>query len=191
MPNILIVGDSFAAHDPRGWACQLGQEFNVTNLASNGASQYRLLKTVLDTDLDPFDSVVVVHTSPNRIYIEKNPYYQGSQTHPNCDLIYEDIRSRLPDKFATHVAWWFEHVFDLEQAQHMHELLCERIKQLLSHKPAIHMSFFEIGHIPGIEILHDTWKQNPGIINHMDKIGNQLVAEFVQNQLKLHQQRTL
>lgn len=186
MPNVFIVGDSFAAHDPRGWTCQLGQEFAITNLASNGSSQYRLLKTVIDTDLDPFDSVVVVHTSPNRIYIEQNPYYKNSGTHANCDLIYEDIRSRLPDKFATHVTWWFENVFDLKQAHDMHELLCERIIQLVSHKPAIHMSFFEIGHIPGIEILHGTWQQNTGKTNHMNETGNRLVAEFVKNQLKLH-----
>jgi len=191
LPKVLIVGDSFAAHNSRGWTCQLGKDFEVTNLASNGASQYRVLKAVLETDLDQFDFVIVVYTSPNRIYIEKNPYYQDSKTHADCDLIYEDIRSRRPDSFAEHVSWWFENVFDLEQANHMHQLMCEKIKTLLLDKSALHMTFFELGHIGNIEILHQIWKEHPGTINHLNETGNRLVAEFVKNQLQLQQQRTL
>jgi hypothetical protein len=191
LSKVLIVGDSFAAHNAQGWTCQLGKDFEVTNLASNGASQYRVLKHVLETDLDQFDFVIVVHTSPNRIYVEKNPYYQNSKTHPDCDLIYEDVRSRKPDVFAEHVTWWFENVFDLEQARYMHQLMCEKIKTLLLDKTTLHMTFFELGHIGNIEILHHVWKEHPGKINHLDEIGNRLVAEFVRNQLQLLQQRTL
>lgn len=145
----------------------------------------------METNLDQFDFVIVTHTSPNRIYIEKNPYYQKSQTHAKCDLIYEDIRSRLPDSFAQHVTWWFENVFDLDQAQHLHALICEQIKVLLSSKSTLHMSFFKIGYIDGIKILHDIWQDNPGTVNHMNQVGNQMVAEFVKHQLQLNKQRTL
>ena len=191
MSRILIIGDSFAAHHPQGWTCQLGNDHEVTNLASNGASQYRLFRTVTQTNLDGFDFVVVGHTSPNRIYVEKNPYYQQSQTHHNCDLIYEDMRSKLPDSFAGHVTWWFENVFDLEQAKHTHELLCDKIKALVAHKPVLHVSFFEIGYIADIKILHHIWNNHPGTINHLDETGNQLVAKFVKDQVKLYKQRTL
>lgn len=191
MLKVLIVGDSFASYNPQGWTCQLGKEFEVTNLASNGASQYRLWQTITAIDFDKFDFVIVVHTSPNRIYIEKNPYYQNSTTYSNCDLIYEDIRSRRPDSFAEHVTWWFENVFDLEQARQLHALMCEKIKILLFDKSALHMTFFELDHIDDIVILHQVWKNHPGTINHLNENGNRLVAEFVKNQLKLLQQRTL
>ena len=191
MPKVLIFGDSFASHDPNGWTCHLGEDFEVTNLASNGASQYRLLKNVLDTNLDQIDFVIVVHTSPNRIYIEKNPYYQDSNTHFNCDLIYEDIRSRKPNIFAQHVTWWFENIFDLDQANYMHRLMCEKIKCVLSGKSALHMSFFELDRIDNVKILHHIWKKYPGINNHLNETGNRLVAEFVKNKLTLLQTRTV
>ena len=187
MPKVLIVGDSFATQEPKGWTWQLGKEFEITNLASAGSSQYRVLKNVLEIDLDHFDFVIVVHTSPNRIYVETNPYYKDSKTHPDCDLIYEDIRSKRPDIFAEHVTWWFEHVFDLEQAKYMHQLICEKIRCLLIGKYALHMTFFELEHIGNIEILHHIWKEHPGSINHLNETGNRLVAEFVRNKLYLQQ----
>jgi hypothetical protein len=185
MYKILVVGDSFASYHQDSWTAKLGQEYQVDNFAINGASEYRILNVIQSSQLKEYDAVIVTHTSPNRIYIEKNPYYQISLSHPQCDLIYEDMRSRLPDHFAKQVVWWFENVFDLEQAKQIHCLLIEKIKTILKHKPCIHVSFFDLDCIPEMINLHHIWKSHPGSVNHLDQIGNRMVAETMQTQLKL------
>ena len=185
MYKILVVGDSFASYHPDSWTANLGQEYQVDNFAINGTSEYRLLQVIQASQLDKYDAVIVAHTSPNRIYIEKNPYYQNSSSHPHCDLIYEDIRSRVPDHFAKQIVWWFENVFDLEHAKEIHCLLIEKIKNILKHKSCIHVSFFDLDCIPEMIIMHHIWRSYPGNVNHMNQIGNKMVAEIIQTQLKL------
>jgi len=181
--KILIVGDSFASYHRDSWTCHLGNNFLVDNLAANGSSEYRILKTIGQLDISKYNCMIVVHTSPNRIYIEKNPYYEKSATHPKCDLIYEDVCSRKPDKFAENVSWWFENVFDLEHANTVHNLLINHIINQTHAIPALHISFFDNNHNL-LYNLHSIWKKYPGDVNHLSNKGNQQVAEFIRDKLK-------
>ncbi len=178
--RLLIIGDSFSASTAaEGWN-NLIDHYQVDNLSTCGSSEYRLIKILDQTNTDKFDKIIFVHTSPYRIYVKENPYYVNSDTHKNCDLLYADIESYLPDEFAQHVSWWFEHVFDLDQANFIHkrsiDYVIEKIPQ------ALHLTFFDYNH-DRVFNLHKVWKNNLGSINHMNKRGNQQVVDFVNQHL--------
>lgn len=183
-PQLLIVGDSFSAvkNNKQSWACQL-DEFDVTNLSAAGCSEYRILLQLKSVNLSDFDLVVVVHTSPNRIYIDQNPLHPKSKTHYNCDLIYQDVLAQPVSKFRDNVVWWFENVFDLEYATTVHDLMINHIVDLTQNISSLHLSFFDNNH-NSLYNLHNIWKKYPGDINHLSTKGNQQVAEFIRNKLK-------
>jgi hypothetical protein len=179
LPRLLIVGDSFSADvGQQSWTKKL-PGFAVTNLSTNGSSEYRIFKKLVNTDLKEFEYVIIVHTSPYRIYIEHNPLHLDSLTHQECDLLYQDIKSADLTKFTQNVAWYFENVFDLEQANIIHNLLIEKIVTLTTNHHALHLSFFKDEKNDNITNLSSIWKQHSGSINHMDEIGNDKVAILI------------
>ena len=182
-PKLLVVGDSFSANlSSLAWQ-NLLDEYTVINLSSAGSSEYRILKKLLATDLDLYSATIVVHTSPNRIYVEHNPLHQSSFTHQHCDLIYQDVVARRPDPWADRAAWWFENVFDVDYAYFMHKLMIDRSVEYTRDRRALHLTFFELEHTPSLISLHDIWKQHPGSINHLSELGNQLVADLIKQKL--------
>lgn len=183
MHDILIVGDSFSNSTHQdSWTEKLNAN-HVHNISSNGSSQYRIWKKLSQCDIDRYSAILLVHTSPNRIYIQNNPLHLDSLTHQNCDLIYADVQDKLPDEFAQHVAWWFKNVFDLDHANDIHDLLIDSCHRMTAHKNALHISFFDLGS-SAVDFSH-FWKQYPGSINHMDRQGNDLVAQEINNMLEL------
>lgn len=177
--KLLIIGDSFSASTHAdSWTNLLG-DYEVTNLSMSGSSEYRLVKQLNDTDITDHQ-VIFVHTSANRIYVETNPYHVDSDTHKYCDLIFQDIHAKLPDPYAEKIVWWFENIFDLEQAEFLHRLLINSSMQKIPQ--ALHLTFFDYTY-PGVHNLHQLWQRNPGNINHMDRRGNQSAAEFIRTHL--------
>jgi len=180
--KLLIVGDSFSANTgDLSWTTQL--DYQVTNLSAAGSSEYRILKSLQTQNCSKFDRIIIVHTSPNRIYVPFNPLHQNTNTHKNCDLIYQDVKSLADTQpFAKNVAWWFENIFDLDTAMDMHQLIVDKIIDLTTGNKCLHLSFFDIDH-PMIYNLHRIWKKRPGDINHLSLQGNLEVAQFVRNNL--------
>jgi len=177
--RLLIVGDSFAANSQQFCWTKLLPEFAVTNLSTNGSSEYRIFKKLVETDLTQFSHIIVVHTSPYRIYIDDNPLHLVSETHRTCDLIYQDVKSASPTTFTQNIVWYFENVFDLEQADAIHDMIVEKIVKLTSAHQTLHLSFFEDEKNNNIINLNSIWKKHPGSINHLDNIGNEKVANFI------------
>ncbi len=174
--RIAVAGDSFSEDKgPDSWTTRL----HVTNFSQRGISQYRLYQQVCQIPQKQFDVVLVVHTSPYRIYCNHN------QLHTNppynyCDLIYSDV-SAHDSQFAKNVAWYFENVFDLDQANFYHRLTVNAIKQQLW-IPSLHFTFFD-GTVDGVTSLHHIWQQYPGSINHLSPEGNALVLDWVSSML--------
>jgi len=174
--KLLIAGDSFSTDDGAdSWANQLGCP--TVNISVRGVSEYRIYQKIKNCDFSQYDFAIVCHTSSTRIHIPKNPYYDNHSTHPECDLLYADMRSRLPDQFAKNVVWWFENVFDTESADFVHELIVEKIKSIIP-IPCLHITFFK-SQIPNVLNLSHIWKSNSGKINHLNKTGNQLITKLI------------
>lgn len=171
MAKILICGDSFACHNPDSWCEMLSSEHHVTNLSQAGASEYRIWSQWISADLSLYDAAIVCHTSANRIYSPTNFFHDASPTHSNCDLIYQDVKARAGQSEADHVIWWFENVFDVDQAAFYHMLLLEHWIKLPVAIPVIHVSFFDYD-MPGLHCWHTLWQSRKGTVNHMDLTGN-------------------
>ena len=178
--NLLIIGDSFSSNDCSDSWPTLLTNCKITNLSSNGSSEYRIFKKLINTDLTSFSHVIIVHSSPYRIYIEDNPLHLDSQTHRNCDLIYQDIKSSDKTTFTKNIAWYFENVFNLEQADAVHDMMIDKIVNLTAAHQTLHLSFFEDEKNPNITNLNYIWKKHPGTVNHLDKIGNKKVANLIE-----------
>lgn len=178
--KILLIGDSFASSNHLDSWINLLPHCNLVNLSSNGSSEYRIFKKLVKIDLTLFSHIIIVHTSPYRIYIDHNPLHLTSLTHQDCDLLYQDIKHADPTEFTQNVKWYFENVFDLDQANTIHNLLIEKIVDLTMPYQSLHLSFFEDEKNTNINNLNVIWKKNPGLINHLDKNGNKKVAKFIE-----------
>ena len=181
MTNLLIIGDSFAANKTKdSWTKNL--HLPPYNLSTNGSSEYRIWKKICDTDLTQYNIAIIVHTSPNRIYTRDNHIYPADHSHAHSDLIYTDVENKHGNSYADGAIWWFKNVFDIEHAEDMHRLLvADCVKRVTI--PCIHLTFFDLD-LENVITFHKIWQSQPGIINHMNEDGNNIVAKKVDSMLK-------
>ena len=61
--NVLIAGDSFAAEWPgsNGWVKLLAKNYDVTNVAQAGVSEYKILQQIKNANLNKYDLVMICH----------------------------------------------------------------------------------------------------------------------------------
>lgn len=182
MNHILIVGDSFCAPsvDSGAWTNRLSDHYRITNLGQNGIGQYKIHQQLVSTDIKQFVHIVMLVTSPYRIHTEINPFYAVDHTtHPNCDLIYEDVKNK-PNSFERDaISWWFEKVLDLEYAKFIHESIILRDRAYINDAmcTVTPITFFPNLSITGVNDFSDIWQAHPGCVNHMSTKGHQKVVE--------------
>lgn len=188
--KLLICGDSFAAdwtvkYSGHGWPNMLAQDFAVTNLAQAGCGEYKIYQQLTSANLNAFDQIIVSHTSPNRIFVERHPVHAGDPLQHTSDLIYTDLVEHCKeDPSLQSIVDYFERFFDLTHAQFMHRLICAEIDQLLqqSQVPVLHIT-----NIPwqGLyefkNALHFDWvfDRHRGTMNHYSNQGNRIVYEKI------------
>lgn len=184
MKKILICGDSFAAdwtvkYPGEGWPNLLAKEYDVTNLAQAGCSEYKIYKQLLSANLNSFDHIIVFHTSPNRIYTSHHPIHYKDPLHSNSDLIYSDIKEHCKtNEELIPLIEYFEHHFDIEYAIFTHNLICKSIDEMLSSYKVIHATGFDYSKLYAFPNLLDysnlANKKNVGL-NHFDEDSNNRV----------------
>ena len=190
--KILICGDSFAAdytvkYQGEGWPNKLAKIHNVKNVAQAGCSEYKILLQLQNEDLSKFDTVIVSHTSPFRIYVKEHPVHLSDKLHKNCDLIYSDIKehSKTDNKLLSLVDF-FENYFDTDYAKFTHNLICKEIDIILNNHKVIHVTNIDYGdlyqfeHMINFELL---FKTNRGIMNHYDEQGNTIIYNQIVERL--------
>lgn len=181
MQKILICGDSFAAdwsseyQEYLGWPNLLATKMRVENRAQAGCSEYKIYRQI-DQGVKGFDAVIVCHTSPYRIPVEKHPLH-GTGLHANSDLIYNDIQDRLP--FA---AEFFERCFWPDHALFVHECTLEQEQRLLGDTRCLHITMTKwdgLIHPRDFINFEKIFYKHKGIINHLSQKGNSLVFERI------------
>lgn len=175
---IWIFGDSFSANrSPESWTELLSVDYEVTNLASNGSSEYRIWKNYQKTKykISDSDTVIFCHTSHSRIFLKdtESSLSRLLGSHHRCDLIINDVFSKNESKFVKllRTIWdddFFEDTYDLY------------LNDLLSTPNSIHFTFFESNKI---ESYYNIWVSNKGKINHMNTQGNMLVLESLKSKI--------
>lgn len=184
MKQILICGDSFAADwspdypNCQGWPNQLGNVYQITNLAQAGCSEYRIYKQLKSAQLSNFDLIIVSHTSPYRIYAEHHPGQTRDKIHTNCDLLFSDIEhlAKTNSDYKS-VEMYFKKFFSLEYAEFSYDLLVKEIYSLLANYPTLHVTHQQTHTKLNWADFSDIYSNYPGLINHYSDIGNQKVFD--------------
>jgi len=199
--KILIIGDSFAAdfsvkyNDYPGWTKLLSRDHNVTNLAQAGITEYKIWLQLESIDnLSEYDLVIVSHTSPYRIHTIKHPVHYNDPLHKHADLMLKDCEyhlSRIKFWFNTALlsaVGFYKYHFDKKYFETIYTMFRERIAKKLSGHDVI-----VINNLPGnlefaFEIIvldfSELWEQEPGLINHYSKLGNQKIYHSIKNTIK-------
>lgn len=184
MKKLLICGDSFAAdwtvkYSGKGWPNMLAEHYSVTNLAQAGCSEFKIYKQLTSVDLDLFDSIIISHTSPYRIYVKEHPVHKDDPLHKNSDLIYTDISEHSKNNAELLSAIeYFEKYFDTDYAIYVHNLICQDIEKIVQGKNVIHMKHIRWDDLYQFKNLLDfraVFSQHRGSMNHFDELGNILV----------------
>ena len=188
--KILIVGDSFAADwsvkEPgqKGWPNILADRYIVVNRAQAGVSEYKIWKQISTCELTSFSHVVVCHTSPYRIPVDRHPLHYDDILHGSCDLIYEDIKHQQNQELLP-IVEYFEKWFDIEYARFVHQMIIDKEIQHLNE--CFTGSILHVNNL-GLEIathnqqcknFYKIFLQHKGLINHFDHVGNNIVAKEI------------
>lgn len=188
--KILIAGDSFAADwtikypNANGWPNMLEKNYNVTNVAQCGVSEYKIYKQIMSVNIYEFDLAIIVHTSPYRIPTIKHPLYQKDALHCNCDLIFSDIEyhsktflGRFNKSLQTAYKFFIYH-FDKDYQETTYNLYKEKINYILT-LPTIIINDFSDWEA----IKNNFW----GNCNHLNEVGNKIIFQkIVSNIENLH-----
>lgn len=193
--KILICGDSFAADwqckypQRRGWPNQLAEIYSVVNAAQAGCGEYRIWQQ-LEQHLhqQPWQAVIVSHTSPNRVFIRQHPVHHDDVLHGHSDAIYADIQAHVPNypKLAS-LARYFEQWFDLDHARDMHGLICERIDRMTQGLPTLHVTHIDwqgLYEFPHHVNCSDIFSRHRGDANHYSRTGNEMVLQRILENLE-------
>ena len=191
--KILITGDSFATDytkkykDKCGWPNMLANEYQVTNLAQAGCSEYKIFKQLTSLYLDDFDVILICHTSPYRIFVNNHPVHYNDPLHNNSDLIYSDLVAHVSDyPEVQSVVDFFENYFDLDHAEFVHNLICEKIEKITDNLNAkvIHITNLDHTKLHKFKNHIDFNKlfvTNAGDTNHYDAVGNKKIYQTLKN----------
>ena len=190
--KILIMGDSWAADwsqkhsEYLGWPNILAEQYDVTNIAQAGVSQYSIVRQLDTVRPLEYDRVICSITSPYRVYTPRHPVHTEG-LHVDSDLIYTDIEyhstGRPNNSRLQSAKQYFEHHFDRTHAEFVNELIVEHILSQLDTNDTVITS-----NIQGNDQLvtehiycdgHGIWQSYPGKINHLSEEGNQLFADSI------------
>jgi len=188
--RILVAGDSFAAQWPgnNGWVKLLAKEFDVTNVAQAGVSEYKILKQLKQENIDDYDCIIVSHTSPSRVHTPSHPLHKHG-LHKDCDLLYNDIdRTSFFNRSLSAAKGYFKYHYDDQYHCDIYHLLRKEINNILATKNYISMSHIDIAKLFIVEDKHidfsEFWKENKGKENHYSKEGNQKLCNIIVDAVK-------
>jgi hypothetical protein len=194
MKKILICGDSFASdwtvkYSGTGWPNMLANDYNVTNSAQAGCSEYKIYLQLLNADISKYDAVIVSHTSPNRIYVKRHPVHYNDVLHKHSDLLYTDIAEHVKqNKSLRPILDYYENYFDLDHAKFTHNLICKEIEQHLDKFgiPVLHITNIDWTSLYTFKStinFFSLFEKQRGLINHYNDAGNiaiyQTVKDFI------------
>ena len=176
--KLALFGDSFGVSMQNrpypSWVDLLSQDFDITNHCKCGVGQYKILKQLQSADLGQFDKILITHTSATRVYVKHNPLHADSKYHQNCDIIFSDI-NQGDTEFSQACRLYFKHIFDLDYAVDLHNMICQQIDQLCQDLPVIHITHFDyekLYQFPNMINFYELFLQHRGPVNHYDQYGN-------------------
>ena len=177
--KLLIIGDSFASDwtkkykNEYGWVNMLESDYDVTNMAQAGVSEYKIYKQLEKIDTTKFNHIIISHTSAYRIPIEEHPIHKDDSLHNNCDIIYSDAKEHIENPIMKTAVDFYHHIFHSEYFCFVNNLIYKEIYKLTPN--AIHITFFDNFYDHNVLKFEDIFLYYKGNVNHLDKNGNKLL----------------
>lgn len=196
--NILVCGDSFSADwsakypNCKGWTNLLSENYTIKNNSQAGCSEYKIYKQLCREDVSLYDIIIISHTSPYRIPVERHPILYNDCLHKNADLIYTDIKSQNNPNLKC-ITNYFENYFDLEYADFIHKLIIKEELNCIKDIPCLHLSFYNseiFKNFKNFYCFNKIVKNHKGLINHLSPKGNKKLMNIVDNWIKDHNEKT-
>jgi len=181
--TLLIIGDSFAADwssksNSLGWVNKLESDYDVTNLAQAGVSEYKLYLQLQSVNPKNYDHIIVSHTSAYRIPIEEHPIHKGDSLHNNCDIIFSDVKEHLDNPIMKTAYDFYSEIFYADYFCFVNDLIFDKIyKEIPS---ATHITFFDSFYSDKVIKFEDIFLNHRGNTNHLTDVGN----EYIYNSIK-------
>lgn len=198
--KILIAGDSFAADWTKkypneiGWVNLLANEFDVTNIAQAGVSEYKIWKQIKNEDVEKYDVIIISHTSPWRLHTRKHPIHSDDLLHNNADLMLNDLsyhKSKIKNVFNRSLKCayeWFLYHYDPDFQEDIYKFFVADILKMVSNVKVIEITNFE-----SIDCKFNYskyLKTNSGIANHFDYKINKLIFDDIKKVINNGNKRT-
>jgi hypothetical protein len=183
--KLLIAGDSFAADWTKkyknvcGWVNMLESDYDVTNIAQAGVSEYKIYKQLEKIDTTKFEHIIVSHTSAYRIPIEEHPIHRDDSLHYDCDIIYSDAEVHIENNIMKTAVDFYVNIFHSEYFCFVNDLIFKEIQKITPN--AIHITFFDNFYDNNILKFEDIFLSHKGNINHLDEKGNSLFYNTIKN----------
>jgi hypothetical protein len=189
--KILIAGDSFAADytvkypDQHGWPNLLSKDYDVTNIAQAGVTEYKVLQQINSVNLKKYDSIIISHASPNRVHCEQHPIHHNDPLHKNSDLLYTDVMNHPENPDCIIAAKYFERFVDLKYYSEISKLFCMEIANILGNYPHLNqlhlVNYYNNNPYDFLESFNfnSIWFNNQGIMNHFNQKGNILLLDEI------------
>lgn len=182
MKKILIAGDSFAAdwtkkYDGIGWVNMLEKDFEVTNVAEAGVSEYKIYLQLQKQNKKDYDKIIISHTSAYRIPVITHPIHSQDILHKNCDLIYSDLKEHNEDKLVKIGIEFYENLFHFEYFVFTYNLIMKEIQNMYPN--SINITFFDSFKNENVHGFENVYIKNKGLINHMNNKGNIIIYNRV------------
>ena len=189
MPNILIIGDSFAADwtvkypNQIGWPNLLSRDYLVTNLAKAGIGEFKVWKQIQSiNNLNNYDLILISHCSPWRLSTLRHPIHCNDILHGDSDLIFADIEyhinlTKSPSKELKVAYDFFKYHFDKEYHDEVCRVFRQHINNYLRDCNSLILNFRNPKFDTEQNVLDfsQVFVDNPGQINHLSDIGNNIV----------------
>jgi len=184
--KLLIAGDSFAAdwtkkYNGNGWVNMLSNDYNVTNIAQAGVSEYKIYLQLKSIDLSQFDKILISHTSAYRIPIEEHPIHKGDSLHNNCDIIFSDVKEHLDNPTMKIAYDFYSEIFHADYFLFTNELIYKEIHKITPN--ALHITFFDSFYDDNVLKYENVFLKNRGNINHLNDVGNLIIYNEIKNNL--------
>jgi hypothetical protein len=183
--KLLIAGDSFAAdwskkyNGVSGWVNMLESDYDVTNIAEAGVSEYKIYKQLEKIDITKFDHVIVSHTSAYRIPIVEHPIHKNDLLHNNCDIIYSDAEEHIENDIMKIAIDFYGNIFHSEYFCFINDLIFKEIQKITPN--AFHITFFDNFYDSSVLKFEDIFLSHKGNVNHLDEKGNSLFYNMIKN----------
>lgn len=186
--KLLIAGDSFASDWTKkyknvcGWVNMLESDYDVTNIAQAGVSEYKIYKQLEKIDTTKFEHIIISHTSAYRIPIEEHPIHKDDLLHDDCDIIYSDAEVHIENNIMKTAVDFYGSIFYPEYFCFINSLIFKEIKLLVPN--AIHITFFNSFYNESIYKFENIFLKHKGNTNHLNEIGNKLIYNKMTKILK-------